>query len=262
MITKIKNYLNICQTNNTKMIKTNALAAITMLAILCACNNSPKSETAETAEKQKDDRTQSDSVVFYDQTSTFEQEQRELDTTTTFGFADFSLTINRFIIQNSDIALNTLENDTVIVFAELGESIENQLISITNNKLTNILVEQRYCTSVTLSNEGPHCDLTEWKHYYSDWKPLKNQGSDQFLCEKYSLKDRETFLEISIDDLKKEVKTLCGEDWFQLVKDIKSPTEYPSNVGISQYYIRITGQQQNNGPRVTKLIIIEHPMGC
>jgi hypothetical protein len=244
------------------MIKTNALATITILAILCACNHSPKSETSK---KHKNDRNQSDSVDFYDQTkqtSTFEEEQRELDTTTTFGFADFSLTINRFIIQNVEIALNTLENDTVQVSAQLGENIENQLISITKNKLTNILVEQRYCTSVTLSNEGPHCDLTEWKHYYSDWKPLKNNGSDQFLCEKYSEKEREQFLEISVDDLKKEVETQCGEDWFQLVKNIKSITEYPSSVGISHYYIRITGEQQNKGIRVTKLIIIDNPMGC
>ncbi len=111
-------------------------------------------------------------------------------------------------------------------------------------------------------NEGPHCDLTDWKHFYSDWKSLQTNKKGQFICNKYSEKDYEKFPEISIEDLKQKVKEQCGEEWFNLLDKVKIPTEYPSGVSISRYFLRITGQDKNKGETVTKLIIIETPMGC
>ena len=67
---------------------------------------------------------------------------------------------------------------------------------------------------------------------------------------------------ISIDDLKREVKEQCGEEWFKLVEKVKTPNEYPCGVGISRYYLKVSGQRKDNNQTVTKLIIIELPMGC
>ena len=40
-------------------------------------------------------------------------------------------------------------------------------MQVTSPTLKNLKVEERIETSITVMNEGPHCDLTHWKHYNS-----------------------------------------------------------------------------------------------
>ena len=65
-----------------------------------------------------------------------------------------------------------------------------------------------------------------------------------------------------MDDLREIAAENCGESWSELLENVKKPTEYPSAVGISRYFLRITGKRKDNGQTVTKMIIIETPMGC
>jgi hypothetical protein len=229
--------------------------------ILCSCNNSTTNKAAAT----QNDSVVNDTTNVSNQTSTtktFTNGEGEVDTITTIQFNQLSVSINRLVIYDEDKKINQIQKDTVEIYAELGETIEGQQISISSEQLTSLTVEQRYETSVTIMNEGPHCDLTDWKHFYSDWKRLKVNSSGQFICNKSTEKEHEKFPEIFIDDLKQKVKDQCGCEWFKLVENVKSPTEYPSGVRISRYYLRVTGKHKDNGQTVTKLIIIETPMGC
>jgi len=235
---------------------------ILTLTILCSFN---KSSTYKTI------ATQNDSIVI-DTTSISNQtnnpvthinaEEEVVDTITTIKFNELSISINRLIIYDEDKRIEQIHKDTVEIYAEYGETIEGQLISISSEQLTALTVEQRYETSVTIMDEGPHCDLTDWKHFYSDWKRLQAINSRQFICNKYSEKDHKKFPKISIDDLKQRVKVQCGDEWLKLVEKVKTSTEYPSRVGISRYYLKVSGRNKENGQTVTKLIIIETPLGC
>jgi glucan-binding YG repeat protein len=188
--------------------------------------------------------------------------ESEDDTVTTIRFKEFSIRINRLILYDEENVMNQIQGDTVEIHAELGETIEGQLLSVVSGQLTDVKVEQRYQTSVTIMDEGPHCDLTEWKHFYSEWNLLNKNNQGQFTCAKYTEKDIEIFPEISIDDLKQKVKEECGPEWFKLVENIKTPTEYPSGVSISRYFLKVTGRSKSSGKTVTKVIIVETPMGC
>lgn len=217
----------------------------------------------------QNDNIVSDTVNIPNQTikeATFTNDVEEVDTITTIKFDELSVSINRLIIYDEDKKIDQIQKDTVEIYAQLGETIEGQLksgrVTISSDQLTGLTVEQRYETSVTIMNEGPHCDLTDWKHFYSEWKRLKANNSGQFICDKYSEKEYEKFPKISIDDLKQKVKDQCGDEWLKLVEKVKTPTEYPSGVGISRYYLKVTGQRKDNGQTVTKFIIIETPMGC
>ncbi len=228
---------------------------------LCSCSNVSTDKTVAT----QNDSIVSDTINILNQTSneaTIKNDDEEADTITTIKFDELTVSINRLIIYDEDKKIDQIQKDTVEIYTELGETIEGQLISISSDQLTGLIVEQRYETSVTIMNEGPHCDLTDWKHFYSDWKRLQANNSGQFICDKYSEKEYENFPKISIDDLKRKVKEQCGDEWLKLVEKVKSPTEYPSGVGISRYYLKVTGQRKDNGLTVTKLIIIETPMGC
>lgn len=231
------------------------------LTTLCSCNNSSTNKTA-TAQI---DSIVSDTTSTSNQTnnaSTFTNDEEDVDTITTIKFNELSISISRLIIYDEDKKIDRIQKDTVEIYAELGETIEGQLISISSDQLASLTVEQRYETSVTIMNEGPHCDLTDWKHFYSDWNKLQANSNGQFACDKYTEKEYEKFPKVSIDELKQKVKEQCGDEWLKLVEKVKTPTEYPSGVSISRYYLRITGQRKDNGQTVTKLIVIETPMGC
>ncbi|HAU53356.1 hypothetical protein I6I97_20655 [Sphingobacterium multivorum] len=185
----------------------------------------------------------------------------EVKTTTSIKFNEFVVSIQGMAIFDPE-RMDRLQRDTVEIEAEVGESIEGTYISILSDQVRDLKVEQRYETSVTIMNEGPHCDLTEWKHFNSDWKPLKQNGNGLFLSEEYTDQDHRTFPSVSMDELKQKVKEQCGEEWFKLLAKVKSPSEYPSAVGISRYFLRIACRLKDNGKKVTKLIIIKTPMGC
>ena len=243
------------------MTKLQYIISILTFTTLCSCNNASTNKTVAT----QNDSIVSNIVNIPNQTSneaTFTNDEEEVDSITTLKFDELSVSINRLIIYDEDKKIDQIQKDTVEIYAELGETIEGQLISISSDQLTGLTVEQRYETSVTIMNEGPHCDLTDWKHFYSDWTRLKANNTGQFICDKYPEKECEKFPKISIDDLKQKVKDQCGDEWLKLVEKVKTPTEYPSGVGISRYYLKVIGQRKDNGQTVTKFIIIETPMGC
>jgi hypothetical protein len=191
-----------------------------------------------------------------------ESELIDADTIALIEFKEISIFINRLKIYDEDNIISTNGTDSVLINAELGEKFEGQIISYKSEILTDIIIEQRYQTSVTIMKEGPHCDLTDWKHFYSDWKRLEPTSDGQYISDSYSEKEQKIFPNISIEDLKKEVKNQCGEDWFQLVDSIKNPNDYPSGVSISRYYLKVTGKNTFTNSIVTKIIVIENQMGC
>lgn len=193
---------------------------------------------------------------------TSESELIDADTIAVIEFKEISIFINRLKIYDQDNIISSNETDSVLINAELGEKFEGQIISYKSDILSDIIIEQRYQTSVTIMKEGPHCDLTEWKHFYSNWKRLASTSNGQFIADSYSENEQKKFPSISINDLKKEVKNLCGEDWVQLLDSIKTPNDYPSGVSISRYYLKITGKHKDTNSIVTKIIVIENQMGC
>lgn len=182
------------------------------------------------------------------------------DSSTTIKFNEFTVHLTRLFNFDNDTHLNQIPGDSCYIIADVGESIVGGRLSVSSNLLTDLKVEQCYETSVSISNEGPHCDLKDWKHFYSDWQALQRVNATTFQCFSYTDKEEENFPEINIKELKRKVKDQCGKEWYKLVKNIKSPTENPSWVGISRIYFRVTGKL--NGKTVTKIIIVEEAMGC
>jgi len=184
------------------------------------------------------------------------------DTVTNINFDGFSVSISRLVIFDEERRLQQIQADTVYIEPELAETIEGQKIKVTSGNLKNISIEQRYETSVTIMYGGPHCDLTEWKHYRSEWQALEKNSDGDFLCKEYTATEADKFPEVSIDELKTAVRKYCGEGGAEHIAKVTSPTDYPSGVGISRYYLRITGQQADTNETVVKLIIIYVAMGC
>lgn len=176
-------------------------------------------------------------------------------------FQDFSL-LMELEIWDENRELKKIQNDTAKVYLEFGETPEGKKIKIKQSKFKKIQVFQRYENSVTIMNEGPHCDLTEWKHYYSDWKKLDfDLKENTFVSDSYEREDSEKFIEVDINELKKAVENECGGYWPEHIKNLKKVNEYPSGVSMSRIFLKILLTDKNDSV-IEKIIEFEIPMGC
>lgn len=227
-----------------------------------ACNGEALTKAAQVDAIGTPNSQHDSPIVFQDSAFIHSNSPDDPDTVTYVRFPELTLVFNRLVVWEDEQKLSALQTDSVNLYAELGETIEGQQISVLTDVLTDITIEQRYETSVVISNEGPHCDLVEWKHYYSDWKPLTQSPGGTFIGLTYDIKETERFPKLPITELKETVRKQCGEEWYQLVKNIKSPNEYPSSVGISRYVVRVSGKQKGTGKTIRKIIAIGQSMGC
>lgn len=81
----------------------------------------------------QNDNIVSDTVNIPNQTikeATFTNDVEEVDTITTIKFDELSVSINRLIIYDEDKKIDQIQKDTVEIYAQLGETIEGQLISM------------------------------------------------------------------------------------------------------------------------------------
>ncbi len=176
-------------------------------------------------------------------------------------FKDFSVQMELDVWdENGD--LKKTHNGNAKIYVELGDTPEGKKVKIKQSKFKKIEVFQRHENSVTIMNEGPHCDLTKWKHYYSEWKKLDFDAEENsFISDSYEREDREKFIEVGINELKKEVEKECGKHWSEQIKNIKNVNEYPSRVSTSRIFFKILLIDRNDSV-TEKIISFEIPMGC
>lgn len=176
-------------------------------------------------------------------------------------FKDFSLQMELDAWdKNGD--LEKIHDHTAKVYLEIGETVEGKKVKINQSKYRKIEVFQRHENSITIMNEGPHCDMTEWKHYYSEWNKLDyNMQENTFVSDSYTQKDRERFIDVDINAFKKAAEKECGVQWAEHIKNVNSVGEYPSGVSISRIYYKIL-LTDDDGIVTEKIISFEIPMGC
>lgn len=190
--------------------------------------------------------------------------KRELDSLPHAGFAvnfpEFRLVVDSLEIWDKDGKLKGFQRDTVYVSLELGEVLGG--IRLINCQFDKVIIYQRFENSVTVMNEGPHCDLIDWKHFTSEWKKIKEIGKYQFKANTISMEEMEKFIPIDMDEFKLAVKKYCGEGWYELVKEAKSVHEYPCGIGTSKIELKIVLKNTETNQTVKKLIVFDVPMGC
>ena len=177
-------------------------------------------------------------------------------------FEDFSLIIENIKAWDENNELEKIQNDTVLISLDIGEIITNNLIKIFDSKYDKIKIYQRFENSITINNEGPHCDLINWKHYTSKWIELKQIRNGIFETILLDSKQAEKFIEIEIVDFKNAVKKSCGNDWVQLIKDIKSVRDYPCEISTSKIELIVKLIDNSTQETMEKYLIFDIPMGC
>jgi len=181
----------------------------------------------------------------------------------------FVINYNEFTVSIEDVSEKApkavIENtDDILSFRlDLDESIEDKTIRIKHHKeFRSIKIFQKHENSIAITDEGSHCDLINWQHYYSSWKPLKAVSNHRkFKAKKYSDIDTKKFIEIDIEDLKTMVNETCGEAWSTAIKNVQTIKDYPVSITLSKVFLRIV-MTDIDGLITEKIIIFEVPMGC
>ncbi len=186
------------------------------------------------------------------------QETEADDPNQVLRFKEFAIKLDSADLYDEEGQLDGILGDSAYLYLDIGASIEGLKLTLEGaSGVDSIVVEQCYETSVSISDEGPHCDLLDWKHYRSPWKKIRQLTLGVYLCDTYSMEEQSRFPDVNAGELKKVVSAHCGEEWSNMVKNV---SEYPCEVGISNYYLRIKGIV--NGRPLRKIIVFESPMGC
>lgn len=129
------------------------------------------------------------------------------------------------------------------------------------DKLT-VRVMAQAIQHITLMNEGPHVDLTEWKSGKSEMIDLEMEK------EKYKLKAGTfgpfpsfTNQEL-VEAVKAKIKTWGGKPdtrWYDIAKKCGTdPDKYPCGLGTSEYKVRVEVPADNSAIEFAVAL----PMGC
>lgn len=236
---------------------------ILMLAILsCSENKSNSSENVAENEIFKAEN-QDDSIITEKKTPPKPSTKgaTTAEHVIRLNFEEFVVEIDSLEAWGKEGSLKKVLHDTAKVYLEIGETIEGRRVRVIPQKEGEIKLYQLFENSITVMREGPHCDLTDWKHYHSEWKELTiNNG--EFLTDSYSEKDRTKFIDIDMNELREAVRNQCGDEWAEHIKDVQSPTEYPCGVNTNRIYLRVEFTGQDDGILKESIISFEIPMGC
>ncbi len=245
-------------------MKIERLIILILTIALLSCGEKKSNSSQQEAENQIDKlEFESDSIIV-------KKDIAPIETKTEFTtkknivrliFKEFAIEIDSLEVWDEEGNLKKVQKDTARIYLELGETIEGRALKIIQQKEGRIKLYQRFENSVTVMNEGPHCDLTEWKHYNSEWKELKI-NNNEFLTDSYSEKDWEKFIDVDMNELREAVKNQCGDGWAEHIKDVKSPTEYPCGVSTSRIFLKIDFCNQDDETLKERIISFEIPMGC
>lgn len=165
---------------------------------------------------------------------------------------------------SSDRLIELSKNSPTNVDLELGEDINDQEVSLSGDTDSEYRILQRYQTSMTVMDEGPHLDLLDWRHFDSAWIPLQQLDTHRFRTLASHQMDETKFPPTTKADIISAVEKRAGSDWpeiVELVKTCEGPNDGCCGVRISSIYLRV---QKRIADSWTDIGLVEFliPMGC
>lgn len=175
-------------------------------------------------------------------------------------FPDFVLEMEGFKVWNHRTNNISAYTDTVRFEVGVSGSSEDIKLKITKPKFAEIAFYQRFENSITIMEDGAHCDLVNWKHYDSDWKKLPLRLHADLLSTRtlaYSQAEKKQFIEIDMKTLRKYVQNHCSQKFSRQIETTVHVKDYPIGIGMSRMFIKIVYNKSHE-----KIIEFIMPMGC
>jgi hypothetical protein len=176
-------------------------------------------------------------------------------------FQELTVEIQGLSTLKSDDLVQVFKNEASFT-ADLGWDLDSTTILVMAEHYSTVEVYQAFETSIVISDEGPHCDLTAWKHFTSNWIKLKELKPSVFISASIDSASSYSFPKVKMSHVAEAAKKACGERWADHIKNTKSIYDYPCDVGISTFFLKIIAKEKVSGKQIKKIIRISVPMGC
>lgn len=156
---------------------------------------------------------------------------------------------------------NLKQQDSAKINVDISASPERKQIILVENDYKHVSIFQRYENSISFMSENTQCDSKNWKHFDSEWKPLKKVRSNTFETLAYTENDWKKFIKTATEDLKTEVIDQCGEDWLNYFKKIENLKDHPVGVSTKRVFLKLILTDFENNI-TEKIIEFDMPNGC
>lgn len=177
-------------------------------------------------------------------------------------FEPFDIEIHNLQLRPTEKNYSGIIKDSAYYYVDLGNSPESKFVRIKPNQhYKKIEVYQAVETSITVSDEGPHCDLVNWKHHKSAWIPMEQMSKTGFQSRKADTSDMTSFPLVTSEEVMSAIETHCGERWTKVATDGQKNGGTGYSVGVSTIYFKVVLTDIDNN-RIERILAIEMPMGC
>jgi hypothetical protein len=227
------------------------------LLLLMACNS-----TSDQGAEAAADSAKSELMVAGDSAAADDQTAAEGVNSVTITFDEITLKFEGGVKE-----LSVYEDrqpkylDTAMLEAVMGAEIGDVLVSVFTTELQDVVIGQSMRTTMTINNEGPSCELSDWKHYTMPWTAVKQITTEQFKLNGYNADEYNRFPDVTVEEVKAAAKTHCSADWLPIINNIKSLQDAYCDVVMDKVMLRVSGKKAN-GQKVEKYVIINMPTGC
>ncbi len=145
---------------------------------------------------------------------------------------------------------------------DLGDSLSKGTLKLLNKNSKNYRATIQLETSMTVTAEGPHLDLTDWKHCTSQWHRIAEVKGGEYTLPDFNDIDVDCFPAVSDQELKAEVLRAGGEQWLSILEGEGWPEGYkPVEISLSTVRLKIE-ENTAAGWHVVTVINMSIPMGC
>jgi len=146
--------------------------------------------------------------------------------------------IKNLAIYNDDEVLDLTTKNNLKIGIHSKNTPGKKTIEIKNNNYKSVKILQRYQNTINIIGEDLRCDLSEWKQFESEWKPIKKINNTKFETLTYSEADAKQFIPIVIEDLKTIVNEKCGKDWKKSIDTITNVNDLPISISTNQVFLK------------------------
>lgn len=180
------------------------------------------------------------------------------------GYAIDTIEIKR---ANADIAEAISEykrpfSKSYVDELDVGRSLSLGQVVLHGNSSETYRVKLQLETSMSITAEGPHLDLTDWKHCTTAWFDLKKVTDNSFVLPNFDAITLDCFPVVSLEEIKAEVAKRGGEEWISVLEGANWPSSYsPIEISLSHARIKIEKLVDAQWIDVTT-IQFAIPMGC
>ncbi|WP_055436136.1 SH3 domain-containing protein [Lacinutrix algicola] len=168
--------------------------------------------------------------------------------------------IKNLAIYNDDDLLDLTTKDNLNIGIHVKNTSGKKTIEIKNNNYKSVKILQRYQNTLNILDETSLCDLSEWKQYQSEWKPIKKINKTRFETLTYTDADAKQFVPFAIEDLKTIVAEKCGENWMESIKNISNTSQFPISVSTNQVFLKfiLTDFEDNVTEKTVTFTVPKH----